>query len=83
MGGPGSGGYKTAPGDVETHSAWEIIVQDPDSSQVSHTVESVASETDTDRNSRKYDASSVAERWRSTLRGRECTCSDARTISWR
>lgn len=35
MGGPGSGGYKNAPGDVETHSAWEIIPQDPDSGQVS------------------------------------------------
>lgn len=35
MGGPGSGGYKNAPGDVETHSAWEIIAQDPDSQQAS------------------------------------------------
>ncbi|RMZ89467.1 hypothetical protein DV736_g3300, partial [Chaetothyriales sp. CBS 134916] len=33
MGGPGSGGYKTAPGDVETHSAWDIIAADPDSTQ--------------------------------------------------
>lgn len=34
MGGPGSGGYKTSPGDTETHSAWDIIAQDPDSGQV-------------------------------------------------
>lgn len=34
MGGPGSGGYKNKPGDTETHSAWDIIPQDPDGSQV-------------------------------------------------
>ena len=31
MGGPGSGGYKNSPGDTETHSAWDIIAQDPES----------------------------------------------------
>lgn len=36
MGGPGSGGYKNAPGDTETHSAWDILPQDSDSGQVSH-----------------------------------------------
>ena len=35
MGGPGSGGYKSAPGDTETHSAWTIIAQDLESGQVS------------------------------------------------
>lgn len=34
MGGPGSGGYKNKPGDTETHSAWDIIPQDPDGTQV-------------------------------------------------
>lgn len=34
MGGPGSGGYKNSPGDTETHSAWDIILQDPESGQV-------------------------------------------------
>lgn len=34
MGGPGSGGFKNSPGDTETHSAWDIIAQDPDSGQV-------------------------------------------------
>lgn len=38
MGGPGSGGYKTSPGDVETHSAWDIITADPESGQVSLTL---------------------------------------------
>ncbi|EXJ90048.1 hypothetical protein A1O3_03116 [Capronia epimyces CBS 606.96] len=33
MGGPGSGGYKNKPGDTETHSAWEIIPQDPEGTQ--------------------------------------------------
>lgn len=34
MGGPGSGGYKNSPGDTETHAAWEIVQQDPGSTQV-------------------------------------------------
>lgn len=34
MGGPGSGGYKNAPGDIDTHSAWEIVQADPESTQV-------------------------------------------------
>ncbi|KIW54885.1 hypothetical protein PV05_07216 [Exophiala xenobiotica] len=33
MGGPGSGGYKNKPGDTETHSAWDIIPQDPTGTQ--------------------------------------------------
>ncbi|OAL39034.1 hypothetical protein AYO20_01785 [Fonsecaea nubica] len=33
MGGPGSGGYKNKPGDTETHSAWDIIPQDPEGTQ--------------------------------------------------
>ena len=35
MGGPGSGGYKNAPGDVDTHAAWEIIAVDDDTQHVS------------------------------------------------
>lgn len=35
MGGPGSGGYKSAPGDTETHAAWDIIQPESDSTQVS------------------------------------------------
>ncbi|KIV97657.1 hypothetical protein PV10_01376 [Exophiala mesophila] len=34
MGGPGSGGYKNKPGDTETHSAWDIIPQDPGAPQI-------------------------------------------------
>ena len=29
-----SGGYKNKPGDTETHSAWDIIPQDPEGNQV-------------------------------------------------
>lgn len=34
MGGPGSGGYKNAPGDTETHAAWEVIGQEDGNTQV-------------------------------------------------
>jgi hypothetical protein len=34
MGGAGSGGYKNSPGDVETHSAWDLIDPIPGTAQV-------------------------------------------------
>jgi hypothetical protein len=34
MGGPGSGGYKNAPGDTETHAAWDVVEQGDGSTQV-------------------------------------------------
>ncbi|KAL9116214.1 MAG: hypothetical protein Q9227_000585 [Pyrenula ochraceoflavens] len=33
MGGPGSGGYKNSPGDVDVHEAWELLDMDPSSNQ--------------------------------------------------
>ncbi len=82
MGGPGSGGYKTAPGDVETHSAWEIIVQDPESTQVSSLPTSILVQADRCRNLPKYDASSVAERWPNTPLGKDSIYYNAKTTSW-
>jgi hypothetical protein len=37
MGGVGSGGYKNSPGDVETHSAWNLIDPLPGTPQVQTT----------------------------------------------
>jgi hypothetical protein len=34
MGGPGSGGYKNSPGDIDTHSAWMLIDPLPGTPQV-------------------------------------------------
>jgi hypothetical protein len=34
MGGPGSGGFKSAPGDTETHAAWDVIEQEDGNTQV-------------------------------------------------
>ena len=34
MGGPGSGGFKNAPGDTETHDAWDVIEQEDGNTQV-------------------------------------------------
>jgi hypothetical protein len=34
MGGPGSGGFKNAPGDTETHGAWDVIEQEDGNTQV-------------------------------------------------
>lgn len=69
MGGPGSGGYKSAPGDTETHSAWTIIAQDPESGQVS-TLTRVKHDLEVlilirSRNLHKCDASTVRGRWHS------------------
>lgn len=34
MGGPGSGGFKNAPGDIETHAAWDVIQLEDGNNQV-------------------------------------------------
>lgn len=34
MGGPGSGGFKNSPGDVDVHDAWEVLEADPNNAQV-------------------------------------------------
>ncbi|KAL9618259.1 MAG: hypothetical protein Q9160_007029 [Pyrenula sp. 1 TL-2023] len=33
MGGPGSGGFKNSPGDIDVHEAWEVLDQDPNNNQ--------------------------------------------------
>ena len=67
MGGPGSGGFKNAPGDTETHAAWDVIEQEDGNTQVRAIlprVQEVCGLT-WDRNYRKYDVSTVLEKWRS------------------
>ena len=67
MGGPGSGGFKNAPGDTETHAAWDVIEQEDGNTQVRAILSGVREvwELTGDRNYRKYDASTVLEKWRS------------------
>lgn len=67
MGGPGSGGFKNAPGDTETHAAWDVIEQEDGNTQVRAILSGVREvwELTWDRNYRKYDASTVLEKWRS------------------
>ena len=79
MGGPGSGGYKNKPGDTETHSAWDIIPQDPDGTQVNVVVldapfQNIVQSNMRSRNSPRYDASTVEGRWLSTPRASGCIC---------
>jgi len=83
MGGPGSGGYKSLPGDVETHSAWDIIPPDPKGTQVPSHLPSAARQIDLtmSRSWRKYDASTARGRWRNTPHASECT-SLAATHIW-
>ena len=98
MGGPGSGGYKNAPGDTETHSAWDILPQDSDSGQVSRPVLKkraftwLNASTSFDgrfvligfgRNWLKCDANTVRVRWRSTHRDSERTYYNVNSISTR
>ena len=67
MGGPGSGGFKNAPGDTETHAAWDVIEQEDGNTQVRAIlprVQEVCGLT-WDRNYPKYDVSTVLEKWRS------------------
>jgi hypothetical protein len=66
MGGPGSGGFKNAPGDTETHSAWDVIEQEDGNTQVRAAIlpESRRCGLTWDRNYRKYDVSTVLEKWR-------------------
>jgi hypothetical protein len=84
MGGPGSGGYKNAPGDTETHAAWEVTGQEDGNTQV-HVIalEGRKRGLMQDRNYHKYDASTVLGKWRSTLPASEHIYLNAENISTR
>lgn len=64
MGGPGSGGFKNAPGDTETHSAWDVIEHEDGNTQVGAlSPKAMRRGLIEDRNFPKYDASTAPEKW--------------------
>jgi hypothetical protein len=68
MGGPGSGGFKNAPGDTETHAAWDVIELEDGNTQVRAVSPKVERRALIyDRNYPRYDASTVPGKWRNTL----------------
>lgn len=76
MGGAGSGGYKNSPGDVETHSAWDLIDPLPGGFQVPKLAcprHSFPQHFNTIgyRNYVKQNASIAAKRWHSTRPAKE------------
>ena len=67
MGGPGSGGFKSTPGDVETHKEWDIIDDGNDgldgTGTVSCSLQASQLGLRDSRGSRKYDASIAQGKW--------------------
>jgi len=70
MGGPGSGGFKNAPGDTETHAAWDVLEQEDGNTQVCavlpRLIRTWTDEKGGPRNYHRYDANTVLEKWHST-----------------
>lgn len=67
MGGPGSGGYKLAPGDTETHSAWDVLEHEDGNMQVRSILPDARGRGLMGaRNYHRSDASTALEKWRST-----------------
>ena len=80
MGGPGSGGFKNAPGDTETHAAWDVIEQEDGNTQVGIAKSNArVLGLINHRSYHRCDASTVLERWRSTHLDSELISSNART----
>ena len=69
MGGPGSGGFKSTPGDVETHKEWDIIDEGNDgldgTGTVSYSLQSSQLGLRDSRGSHRYDANTARGKWRS------------------